>query len=76
MDIKIGTSTLTKRQARKGEKYRIDREKRDAQKTNAKLGFNITGSSHEGKTNFYSKSNFGLITEDNVNDYLKVVFEV
>jgi hypothetical protein len=43
MDIKLGTSTLTKRGAAKGQANFDAKLKQDALKTSAKLGFCIVG---------------------------------
>ena len=50
MDVKLGTSTATKRAQKKGAEFLVDKAKKDAKRTSEKLGLTITGIKFDGIT--------------------------
>ena len=75
MDIKLGTSTLTKRGADKGQANFDAKLKQDALKTSAKLGFCIVGGFAQGSKFSYKKADApDQPTAETVDDALKPIF--
>jgi hypothetical protein len=76
MDIKLGTSTNTKRAKSKGAEKLAKGDKKDAISTSKQLGFKVVGSFAEGKKSNFQKDNIAHIKAENVSDYIKPIFVV
>ena len=56
MDVKLGTSSNTKRAKKKGAEKLAKGDKKDAERTSALLGLTITGMKVDGETHVYKTS--------------------